>query len=57
MFERIYATGYPARRHTAVVANAIQMEFHVSGSDYGMLAEGDTGRLTFQGTRYLSFER
>ena len=23
----------------------------------GMLAEGDTGRLTFQGTRYLSFER
>lgn len=31
MFERIYATGYPARRHTAVVANAIQMEFHSAG--------------------------
>ena len=27
------------------------------GLEYGMLAEGDTGRLTFQGTRYLSFER
>ena len=34
-----------------------RMEFHVSGLEYGMLAEGDTGRLTFQGTRYLSFER
>ena len=34
-----------------------RMEFHVSGSEYGMLAEGDAGRLTFQGTRYLSFER
>ena len=33
------------------------MELHVSGSEYGMLAEGDNGRLTFQGTRYLSFER
>ena len=32
-------------------------ELHVSGLEYGMLAEGDTGRLTFQGTRYLSFER
>ena len=24
---------------------------------YGMLAEGDRGQLTFQGTRYVSFER
>ena len=31
--------------------------FQVSGTEYGMLAEGDTGRLTFQGTRYLAFER
>ena len=34
-----------------------RMEFRVSGTEYGMLAEGDTGRLTFQGTRYLAFER
>ncbi len=27
------------------------------GTDYGMLAEGDRGRLTFQGTRFLGFER
>lgn len=33
------------------------MELGVSGSEYGMLAEGDSGKLTFQGTRYLSFER
>ncbi|MCZ2258148.1 DUF2500 domain-containing protein [Sporosarcina sp. G11-34] len=32
-------------------------EFSLSGSKYGMLAEGDTGMLTFQGTRYLGFER
>ncbi len=32
-------------------------EFSVDGSEYGQLAEGDTGKLKFQGTRYLSFER
>ncbi|MBQ8005488.1 MAG: DUF2500 domain-containing protein [Clostridia bacterium] len=34
-----------------------RMELRVSGSEYGMIAEGDMGRLTFKGTRYLSFER
>lgn len=34
-----------------------RMEFHVNGSEYGLLKEGDTGNLCFQGTRYLSFER
>lgn len=34
-----------------------RMEFQVYGSEYGMLAEGDEGKLTFQGTQYLSFER
>ena len=42
---------------TFQVESGDRMEFHVSGSEYGMLAEGDTGRMTFQGTRYLSFER
>lgn len=32
-------------------------EFSVNGSEYGMLVENDTGFLTFQGTRYLGFER
>lgn len=34
-----------------------RQEFTVQGEDYGLLAEGDTGRLTFQGKRFLSFER
>ena len=42
---------------TFEVESGDRMELGVSGSEYGMLAEGDTGKLTFQGTRYLSFER
>ena len=34
-----------------------RMELRLSGTEYGQLAEGDTGRLSFQGTRYLGFER
>lgn len=33
------------------------MEFRVSGSEYGTCIEGDTGKLSFRGTRYLGFER
>ncbi|MDE5053323.1 DUF2500 domain-containing protein [Niallia taxi] len=32
-------------------------EFHVSGKEYGLLSENDTGILNFQGTRFLGFER
>lgn len=42
---------------TFEVENGDRMELALSGSEYGMLAESDTGKLTFQGTRYLSFER
>ena len=42
---------------TFQVESGDRMELAVSGSEYGMLAEGDTGRLTFQGTRFLGFER
>jgi hypothetical protein len=34
-----------------------RMEFAVSGRDYGLLAEGDVGKLEFQGTRYHGFSR
>lgn len=34
-----------------------RLEFHVSGKEYGLLSEEDIGMLTFQGTRYLGFER
>lgn len=39
------------------VESGDKLKFSVSGSEYRMLAEGDRGRLTFQGTRYLGFER
>lgn len=42
---------------TFEVESGDRMELGMSGEEYGMLAEGDRGRLTFQGTRYLSFER
>ena len=42
---------------TFQVESGDRMEFHVLGTEYGMPAEGDSGRLSFQGTRYLSFER
>ncbi|QVY62062.1 DUF2500 domain-containing protein [Cytobacillus gottheilii] len=32
-------------------------ELHLSGKEYGLLSEGDSGVLDFQGTRYLGFER
>lgn len=32
-------------------------EFHMKGRLYGLVAEGDTGNLTFQGTRFLEFNR
>jgi hypothetical protein len=34
-----------------------RLELGVPDKEYGMLVEGDTGKLTFQGTRYKGFER
>ena len=42
---------------TFQVESGDRMELHMSGQEYGMLIEGDYGRLSFQGTRYLGFER
>ena len=42
---------------TFEVESGDRMELHVAGHEYGLLVEGDTGKLTFQGTRYLGFER
>ncbi len=42
---------------TFQVESGDRMEFLVSGTEYGMLVEGDRGKLTFQGTRFLSYER
>lgn len=42
---------------TFQVKSGDRMELRVGGKEYGLLAEGDTGNLTFQGTRFLSFDR
>lgn len=42
---------------TFEVVSGDRLEFNVSGKEYGMLVEGDIGKLVFQGTRYHSFER
>ena len=51
-------------RHTSTryfvtfqVDSGDRMELQMSGPQYGMLIEGDRGNLTFQGTRFLDFER
>lgn len=42
---------------TFQVESGDRMEFHITGPEYGLLMEGDSGNLTFQGTRYLGFAR
>lgn len=42
---------------TFQVESGDRMELNLSGQEYGMLVEGDRGNLSFQGTRYLGFER
>lgn len=56
------AHGHHMTTHTSYYAtfqveSGDRVEFSVNGREYGMLAEGDRGSLTFQGTRYLAFER
>ena len=34
-----------------------RLELHIPHSQFGYLVEGDRGKLTFQGTRFLGFER
>lgn len=42
---------------TFEVESGDRMELGMDGPAFGMLAEGDRGKLTFQGTRYLGFQR
>ncbi len=62
----MHNTGSGAMHHTShsttyyvtfEVESGDRMELHVDGREFGMLAEGDIGMLTFQGTRYIGFER
>ena len=58
------ANGHHHHHHTSTtyyvtfqVESGDRMELHMDGSEYGMLVEGDQGNLSFQGTRYLGFDR
>lgn len=42
---------------TFEVQSGDRMELRVPRDEFGLLAEGDEGVLSFQGTRYLGFER
>lgn len=42
---------------TFEVQSGDRMELRVPRSEFGLLVEGDQGVLSFQGTRYLGFER
>lgn len=42
---------------TFEVQSGDRMELPMSGPEYGLLVEGDFGDLSFQGTRYLGFQR
>ncbi|WP_434750890.1 DUF2500 domain-containing protein [Paenibacillus amylolyticus] len=42
---------------TFEVESGDRLEFKVNGEEYSMCAEGDEGRLSFKGTRYIGFER
>ena len=42
---------------TFQVESGDRMELRMTGQEYGLLIEGDRGKLTFQGTRFLGFER
>ena len=42
---------------TFQVESGDRMELKMQGHEYGLLIEGDTGKLTFQGTRFLEFQR
>ena len=56
-----HSNGHHHHTHTYHVTFEVEsgdrMELKVSRSEYGMLVLGDSGRVSFQGTRYLGFER
>ncbi|MBQ9082839.1 MAG: DUF2500 domain-containing protein [Clostridia bacterium] len=42
---------------TFELENGDRMELHLPGREYGLLIEGDMGLLTWQGSRFVHFER
>ncbi len=52
-----HSSSYTNYYVTFEVESGDRIELNVNGNEYGMLAEGDQGELSFQGTRYLGFSR
>lgn len=42
---------------TFQVESGDRFELSLPGREYGLIVEGDRGKLSFQGTRFLGFER
>ncbi len=42
---------------TFEMTNGERMELRIPSNEFGMMVEGDTGILQFQGTRFISFNR
>ena len=58
MNDGVYHTSSTTRYFvTFQVESGDRLELQLDGSDFGMLAEGAEGRLSFQGTRFLDFQR
>ena len=55
--DHIHSTTSTTYYATFEVESGDRIEFLISGEEYGLLVEGDIGKLTFQGTRYQNFER
>lgn len=53
----MYHTGRTFYFATFQLESGDRMELSLQGEEYGLLVEGDQGKLTFQGTRFLSFDR
>ena len=55
------SNGHHHRTHSYHVTFEVQsgdrMNLRMSRSEFDLLAEGDKGMLSFQGTRYLGFDR
>ena len=56
-----HSSGHHHHSHSYYITFEVQsgdrMEFKVPMSEFGLLVVGDEGVLSFQGTRYLGFER
>lgn len=55
--EHMHGSTYTTYYVTFQFESGDRMELCVNGDEYGMLTEHDYGKLSFQGTRYLGFER